>query len=265
VVCSGISDSTLQAFRNVGKHRNKMVHFFHEAHPASENPRLRTQIAKEQLNAWYLLNQLLTGPWKDVFGAWLPQISDIDTRLREHRKYLQVVFDHLEPEIRVLAQEGILFEVCPSCGFKAQKREGADEYISVADCLVCGVEQSSLHIECPFCGKPVEFVGEGFSDCFSCGKHLEPEHIVDALRDDDAEYSAARDGKRSWEVGNCSDCEVLHTVVRIAPDKYVCASCLGAFESLQPCEWCDELNTGDMEDSYVSGCSVCEGRLGYGD
>ena len=60
-----------------------------------ENRDLRSEIAKEQLNAWYLLNQLLIGPWKDVFESWLPQISDIDRRLREHRKYLQVVFDHL--------------------------------------------------------------------------------------------------------------------------------------------------------------------------
>lgn len=262
---SGISDSSLQAFRNVGKHRNKMVHFFHEAHSVSENRELRIEIAKELLKAWYLLNQLLTGPWKDVFEPWLPQIGDIDTKLRDHRKYLQVVFDHLEPEIRALEREGFAFEVCPSCGFKAQKPEATDEYISVTKCLVCGVEQKTLTIECPLCGKPMEFVGEGFSECSSCGTHLEPEHIVDALKDDNAEYVAAKNGDRSWELGTCSDCELYHTVVRIAPDKYICASCLGTFESLQPCQWCDELTTGDMENSYLSGCSVCEGRLGYGD
>lgn len=83
VVGDGVSKSALQTFRDVGKHRNKMVHFFHEAHSTSEDEQLRTEIAKEQLNAWYLLNQLLTGPWKDVFDDWLAQISEIDTRLRD--------------------------------------------------------------------------------------------------------------------------------------------------------------------------------------
>lgn len=130
VVRSGISKSSLQAFKNVGKHRNKMVHFFHEAHSASNNGGLRAEVAKEQLNAWYLLNQVLTGPWKDVFEAWLPQIGDIATRLRDHRKYLQVVFDHSEAKIEALEREGFAFAVCPSCGFKAQKRESIDEYLS---------------------------------------------------------------------------------------------------------------------------------------
>lgn len=265
VVGSGVSKSALQTFQNVGKHRNKMVHFFHEAHSDAENEKLRTGIAKEQLNAWYLLHQLLTVQWKDVFDAWLPRVGEIDTKLRDHRKYLQVVFDHLRPEIEALEQEGVVFETCPSCEFKAQKREAEDEYVSVAVCLVCGVAQRKLSIGCPFCGKPVDFVDDGFAECGSCGKLLEPEHIVKVLKDEDATYAAAREGVRSWEEGNCGKCEGYHTVVRIAPDKYLCANCLGDFEAMQPCEWCDELNTGDMENSYVLGCSACEGKLAYGD
>lgn len=265
VVRSGISKPALQSFRNVGNHRNKMVHFFHEAHSDTEDGNLRTGIAKEQLNAWYLLHQLLTVQWKDVFGAWLPQIGDMDTKLREHRKYLQVVFDHARPRIREREREGLTFDLCPSCRFRAQERNPAVEDIDVAVCLVCGLEQKRLTIECPACGEPVEFVDEGFSECDSCGKSLEPEHVVEALKDHGAAYAAAKEGDRSWEEGNCAECGVPHTVVRTASGGYVCASCFGDFESLQECEWCDEPNTGDMENSYLMGCSVCEGRSGWGD
>ena len=265
VVQSGISESTLQAFRDVGKHRNKMVHFFHKAHPFSENKRLRTKVAKEQLNAWYLLNQLLTGPWKDVFDDWLPQISEIDTRLRDHRKYLQVIFDNLKPEIEARKQEGFEFRACPSCQFEAQERNPDAEDIDLAVCWVCGFKQKFLTVDCPECCSPVEFADEGFSECGSCGKYLEPEHIVYALKYHGAAYAAAKEGDYSWDDGNCSNCDGYHTVVCRASGKYICGSCLGEFESMQPCEWCDELNTGDMEDSYLHGCNQCEGRLGYGD
>lgn len=265
VVRSGVSQDDLRAFDKVGKHRNKMVHFFHEAHSASENDGLRTEVAKEQLKAWYLLNQLLTAAWKDVFNDWLAQISEIDTRLRDHRKYLQAIFDNLKPKMEARKEEGFTFENCPSCHFDAQERNPGAEGINLAVCWVCGFQQKFLTIDCPECGSPVEFADEGFSECGSCGAQLEPEHIVEVLRDDSAVYAAAKDGDRSWEEGNCSECSTHHTVVRTASDKYVCTSCFGEFESLRPCEYCDELNTGDMENSYLVGCSICGGKLGYGD
>ncbi len=49
IVQSGIPEPARKNFDAIRKHRNKMVHFFHEAHSGSENPRLRTEIAKEQL------------------------------------------------------------------------------------------------------------------------------------------------------------------------------------------------------------------------
>lgn len=37
IVGSGLSDHELKAFKDVAKHRNKMVHFFHEAHISGED------------------------------------------------------------------------------------------------------------------------------------------------------------------------------------------------------------------------------------
>jgi hypothetical protein len=51
-VRSGLADQELKAFQRVGAHRNKAVHFFHEAHSAEENDALLRVIAKEQLTAW---------------------------------------------------------------------------------------------------------------------------------------------------------------------------------------------------------------------
>ena len=177
--------------------------------------------ARQQLNAWYLLHRLLTGQWGDVFGPWSSRISEIDVRLRSHRAFLQVVFDHLKPKMKELEETGIAFKKCPSCGFMSQQHEQAAAELYKSICLVCGLTEKCLTIECPDCGKAVDFVNEGSARCASCGTHLEPEHVVDALIDDGAAHRAAREGDDSWDLGNCSDCDGYHTVVRIADGKHV--------------------------------------------
>ena len=260
---SGLSDQELQSFRNVRKHRNKMVHFFHEAHSVAENDKLRRTIAREQLNAWYLLHRLLTGQWKDIFEPWSERISQIDAELRKHRTFLQIVFDHKKPEIERLLEAGFIFKDCPSCGFMSLQHEATAGEIYESNCLVCGIGEKCIRIECPNCSEAVDFVNEGFATCTSCGKHLEPEQVVEVLIDNEAAYMATMDGDDSWDLGNCSDCDGYHTVVRIGDDKYLCARCFGEFEILHTCGWCNELNTGDMERSYMTGCSHCKGKAGW--
>jgi hypothetical protein len=256
---TGLTDRELRAFRAVRTHRNKMVHFFHEA-DSVEDGKLREKIAKEQFTAWYLLHSRLVDQWRDVFERWLGQIGEIDTKLREHRTFLQVVFDQKKPEIEKLREKGFAFDECPSCGFISQCHEQNGRVLYTSTCLVCGLSERHLTMECPACGEPVAFINEGFADCTSCGKHLDPEDIIDALVDHDAAHEAAREGDDSWDLANCGDCDGYHTVVRVGEDRYVCTRCFGEFESLQWCKWCNEPNTGDMEDSYFTGCNYCDGK-----
>ena len=104
---------------------------------------------------------------------------------------------------------------------------------------------------------------EGFGRCQSCGKNLAPEDVADAVIDNTAAHIAATEGDDSWEKGNCSNCDGYHTVVRTENDEWICTSCLEVFESLETCEWCNELNTGDMEHSYFGGCNQCDGLAGW--
>jgi hypothetical protein len=262
VVRSGLLGLELQAFRDVRTHRNKMVHLFHEAHSAEENGELRRTIAKEQLIAWYLLHRLLTGRWKDVFDPWSRRISEIDAELRKYHTFLQVVFDHLQPEIDRLSGAGFSFRRCPSCGFASQQHDETVNHVYASTCLVCGLSQACLTIQCLHCEELVTFANEGFSRCDSCGKSLEPDDVVEVLVDNDTAHFAAMDGDDSWDLGNCSDCDGYHTVVRVG-ETHVCASCLGEFNTLQTCGWCNEPNTGDMECSYFTGCNHCDGKAGW--
>lgn len=263
VVNSGLSKKELEVFREVTKHRNKTVHFFHEAHTDKEAKELRQEIVKQQLSAWYFLHGLLTVQWKDTFSVWSAQITEIDKKLRNLHEFLGVVFENLSNEIATLKTKGVIFRDCPSCGFESQTHEDVRDSIYESECLVCGLTQRSLQVECPDCGELVFFENEGFSNCDNCGKRFEPEDVADILIDDGAAHIAAMDGDDSWNPGNCSDCDGYHTVVRTENDEYICAGCFGVFESLQWCGWCNEPNTGDMEHSYWAGCNHCDGKAGW--
>lgn len=263
VVKSGLSKKELEVFREVTKHRNKTVHFFHEAHTSNEASALKQEVARKQLTAWYFLHRLITEQWKDVFSPWVSQIADVDEKLRRLHEFLSVVFENLSSEIDARKADGFIFKECPSCGFESQQHEDEQEIIYESECLVCGLKERSLQLECPDCGDKVFFENEGFSTCGNCGKHFEPEDVADILIDDGAAHIAAKDGDDSWNPGNCGDCEGYHTVVRTPNDEYVCASCFGVFENLQWCEWCNEPNTGDMENSYWAGCNFCDGKAGW--
>ena len=261
IVRSGLSKPERETFRRLTKHRNKMVHFFHEAVLAVEKEKLRRDIAKEQLTAWYVLHKLLTSRWKDVFFHWADKLEIINKLLRKQNEFLQVVFDQLGPEIINREGNGAIFRDCPICDFQSQEHTDEIGILYKAKCLVCEFVDRCLTIECPVCNSTVLFVNKGFGQCGVCERKFEPEHLVGELIDESASYIAAKEGDDSWDPGNCNNCDGYHTVVRINDDddKYLCTSCFDEFDSIQCCGWCNELNTGDMEHSYWAGCNFCDG------
>lgn len=263
VARSGLSKSELDAFKEVANDRNKMVHFFHEAHSEEESGKFKQNIVKKQLKAWFFLHQLLIAKWKKEFSPWDEKTTELDKELRKLHEFLQVVFDNLKPLIEEKKKKGILYNECPSCGFESQELCEDENTIYEAKCLVCGLVEKGLNIHCPECGENVILKEEGFGQCQSCGKHLEPEDVAGALIASGAVLIAAMEGADSWKEGNCSICDGYHTVVRTENDEWICASCFGVFESLEACGWCNELNTGDMEHSYVTGCNHCDGMVGW--
>lgn len=260
VIRSGLTNHELRAFEYVAKHRNEAVHFFHKANYDQNREKAIRIIVKQQLHAWYFLHRLLRERWKTIFDEWDKKIANIDERLREHKIFLQIIFEEKGELIQKRKNRGASFSSCPSCGFEAQEHISEFDIPYISECLVCGVIDSCLKIECSKCQSEIIFLNEGFSTCESCKKFYNPEDVVDHLLDKAEAYMAHKEGENY--LGNCSDCDSYHTVVKTGDD-YVCASCLECFDFMSECGWCNELNTGDMEHSYVAGCNVCGGLIGH--
>ena len=267
IIRDGLTDRELRSFKDVAKHRNEVVHFFHKVNYEKNRAESVRKIVKQQLRAWYFLHRLLREKWKEFFEEWDEEILNIDKKLRQHKVFLQVIFDEKKELIQMRENMGALFTSCSSCGFQAQEHIHKTDTPYTSECLVCGVIDFCLKINCFDCQSEVIFVNEGFSMCKFCQRHHNPDDVVDHLlrhRPIDAAevHMAIRDGDDSWDLGNCSSCGSYHTVVRIGED-HVCANCLGRFDFMSRCEWCGEFNTGDMEHSYVTGCNVCDGLMEY--
>ena len=261
VVRSKLSESEIGAFRAVANDRNKMVHFFHEAH-AETNENLRRGIIRKQMKAWYSLHQLLKSKWKDEFRPWSDKTEELDIKLKGLHEFLQATFDNLKPQIDENKENGSLYGECPSCRFESQELIEDMKKIHEAKCLVCGLVERVLNIQCPECEEPVMLRQEGFGQCQSCGRHFGFGDVAKALTDDSVERHRAKlDGDDSWDDGNCGDCGSDQTVVRTENNEWICVSCFGVFEFLQPCRWCNRPNTDDMSDSYITGCNQCGGML----
>ena len=263
ILQSGLTEREIRVFKDIAHHRNKTVHFFHEADYASRQQDVRRVIAREQLCAGYFLHRLLKDKWLDVFGEWSTQIDGIYDSLKARRAFLQVVFDEKAPTIQERIAHGSRFCPCPSCGFDALEHAGMLDRIETSTCLVCNLVDRVLTIVCSHCGEKVDFVGEGLSACESCGADYEPADVAGRLVDEQAAYVATKDGDDSYDLGNCNLCDGYQTVVLDRAGDHVCTNCFQRFDCLSRCGWCNEPNSGDMGDSYVAGCNHCGGLVGH--
>jgi hypothetical protein len=167
IVGSPVPDPARKAFDAVRKHRNRMVHFFHQAKDST----IETVVA-EQLRAWYYLNELLTVQWSAVFEAYKDQLGEIERKLQDHRAYLTAKFEGLSETIAQRKKQGINFANCPSCGFDAAEVHEVLGALSRNDCLVCGVKTDSFDWECPVCGEVSQQSDGASLQCDKCGNQV---------------------------------------------------------------------------------------------
>jgi hypothetical protein len=257
VVQSPIGEQTLKNFDAVRKHRNKMVHFFHEADRASDHT--IKQIALEQLKAWAGLHQLLTSQWAPIFHDHAKRFDAIEKSLKKHREYLRAKYDELLPFIEAEKAAGFTYIVCNSCHFEAAHAKEIIGHLNEAACRVCGFGSRFFNYTCNDCEKESPLYDGGTFICAHCGHKEDEEEIFEKIN----QFVATKDNYFEALVpANCGECDGYHTVVEYE-DQYLCVMWLNYTDGLQVCGWCGEGNTGDMKNSSWEGCTVCDGRAGH--
>ncbi len=243
----------------VTKHRNKTVHFFHEAHDTAANQKIKSSIATEQLRCFYQMNQFILSE-HHIFAPWQSEIDSIAGLFKKQKDYLQFVFEQKQDEITKYSSDGHRAKKCPSCGFDSMTDISDLNSVNRNRCFVCEVIETSLRIKCPKCEREILFQNEGYATC-ECGKYFNPVSLAELLQNErfgPGEIVDSRD-----QIGNCSECDSYMTVAPNPSGGYICTSCFETFDELEICDWCNTPNTGDMSFTGIQGCNFCDGSSGY--
>ena len=244
------------AFHSVRKHRNRIIHFFHDA----QTQEVKTeQIVQEQLVAWHFLQQIIATQWSQIFKPWAKDLLAIDKGLRKYHTYLQIIFDQKAPILRQFKAQGFKIETFPSCSFKSLVCLKNIDFLYHAKCEVCNLSEPRINIECPYCAKITTYEGDSAAYCKHCKKGILLKQVEDILIDHGDLHIRAMEGDFSDPEASCVECDCFHTVINTKHNQILCMACLSEFPEIYFCEWCGEGNTKILENSYYEGCSQCNG------
>ena len=97
--------------------------------------------------------------------------------------------------------------------------------------------------------------------CSSCSNSFE---VNDVVEDNCSSYDDADDAEDEDSFAHCSDCSSLSSVVKLG-EKWLCFSCpkIHNDNDVGYCKYCHRFIAGNLEDSSLSGCFMCEGQMGH--
>ena len=260
VARSPLSDDDTKRFKQLAKHRNKIVHFHHEL-DSKQAVQARQAIAAELCSAWRSLFVLLTQSWTSVFKPYLKTLKGLDREMRQYREYLQAIYDGQRESLRQRSKQGERIQKCPACGFRADHVKEIVSGLNAHNCSVCQYQTTILETTCPECKEDVSISDSGFAICPHCAYQIEPFDLASHIWD---RYASDKDNFESGYPAHCKFCDSCQTVVPFSGG-VICTSCFSSYTEyeIEQCQWCSDMNAGDMKDSLMTGCVACKGSYGY--
>lgn len=249
VVGESFSEQEKKAFEKIRDHRNKVVHFHHNAYSAKGKTKILEDIAGEQCTAWFYLNRRLTGPWASDFRSYSTKFAGLDKKLHEHRIFLEAKYCAMKPSFDKEIAAGRVYSNCQSCGFPSGKISEKAEPVFQSDCQVCGAIHTVLRISCPGCGEetPIDDLDNEFCRNEDCETEINLAHVIDAT------------GSEKDSLSYCADCQQVEETVISMDRQYFCLWCKGWFDSIDECGYCGISLVGfDSDLSGLFGCFMCE-------
>ncbi|MDD3012552.1 MAG: hypothetical protein PHC34_02485 [Candidatus Gastranaerophilales bacterium] len=249
----GISES----FHALADHRNKMIHFFHEAHTEDAGDEIKADIIAEQDKAWIILQELFE-KWSDIFAPDEYRIEKLNDLMQDIKRkdYYKKRFEKVKSKIDEEKQKGIVFKTCRRCTYPASREQKLTDYLFQYRCKVCKAEEEAIKVYCLNCDYLTEIDFNNIDiECEQCNIKIDRKRIIDLL---DTEIVTGNN-YNDYTVKNCSNCSSLESVIQ-HDNYYICTECSYITEYIEYCEYCGEGQIGgDLEDSYLTGCEACDG------
>lgn len=251
----------VECFKAIAQHRNRMIHFYHEAASTGAGEKLIEAIAREQCAGWFFLRRILES-WGGVYYEYSERINALNLQMKGHQIYLQTVYDKISPEIEIDKKKGGKYRSCPSCTFIASLESELTSNISEYTCKVCLFNERLIKIDCPNdnCNEEITLDGRDYENrrCHKCDYEIENDELEGIISTSTDDYT------NPSPLANCAYCTSQYCVIP-HHDFYICLECLALDKEIAGCEWCNEaqIGGGDLEFSYAGGCEFCDGRAGH--
>ncbi len=253
------SDPAFNCFDGIRKIRNMMVHFV----PHNELPdpqKTGEEIATEEIKGLYYLHQLLTEKWTDDFFNFHQEIDDLSEKIHNLGEFLKEKYKNLSDEIAECKDLGCLVSKCNLCNFDSFISQPEKEGLIERYCLVCKYSNNLFGYSCAECGH-LNILEEGDgSSCEKCNAPIGLERLIEEFGDD----TTSKDYITEPTHAHCGMCESSDLTVVPYGEGYLCLYCFDYTDamSLHRCEWCGDLNSSPLENSYLTGCVACDGKFG---
>lgn len=255
-VCNeNFSSDEKKCFEHLRDHRNKVVHFYHDAYSGEPDGKLLEEIAAEQCKAWCYLHRRLIGDWAKYFKKQRGAIEGINKALHGHRVFLKAKYTTLKPEIKNEISAGSEFSTCAACGYLAAQVHEVEEPVWQTECRVCSTRDSFLRMACPQCKEMTDI--DDIASAFCKNKDCETDITLDDVM---GKYVPSHDPKDEEEQAYyCAACEHYEKSATVLGDRYFCFWCKEWFDTTDQCDYCGEHLVGfDSAESALYGCSMCE-------
>lgn len=250
--------ATFNAFDKIRQHRNRVVHFYHDAF--SEEAKVK--LLAEQADAWFALNRLMREDWKSLFEGALGNYLASQERhlLIKNTYYADIKFKQINTLIKDHRKsEGKVIK-CKQCNKSAVVVEILRQLngytFKTASCLVCGTSLDTfIEFSCPECNEPQSLIAwdETEFECTKCKHSASRYELFDTSNHSPDDYHCA-----STPAG-CSECEGYDSVCEFEKG-YFCTQCFSLFDSIGQCGYCGHHSTDIDDFSVMTGCSFCEGH-----
>lgn len=254
-ICSeSFSSDEKKCFERLRDHRNKVVHFCHDAYSKEPDHKILEEIAAEQCMAWCYLYRRLTGGWAKLFQKHSQAIERMNKALHGHRVFLQTKYTTLKPDIEKEIATGREYRTCFACGCLAAQVHEIQEPVYQVECRVCGTRDSFLRVACRKCKNmsDIDDMASGFCEDEECGADITLDDVM-------GKYVPHHDPKDQEEQAYyCAACEHPEQSATILGDKYFCFWCKEWFDTTDQCDFCGEHLVGfDSGESALYGCFMC--------
>lgn len=257
--------AAVSVFDQLRKHRNQMVHFYHKSDlRTKEGKALKAQIVREQCLGWHFLRLLLEETWEDEFEQVQARLAKINTAMKGHDAFFATVFGQVKEKIAIAKNEGAEVEQCFACGYAAIVIEALELGPGESRCLVCNRHHTFVMHKCENCNADVpldQYEGDDWV-CSRCDAPITLDDVLFAQ----TEEGELPDKEFHTEGGfaTCHYCECYPPSVGTIGGGPFCFACHEWHLSYGTCGYCGGLSTGDLDDSYLTGCVNCEGKF-HGD